>query len=197
MKNVCDTSKKSKIHLRKKGFRKMLFSDYEQKNHTHYSDKNVESGSWVLVKCRIPVDEKVRPQIYGIYWAIPKEDLYGRQKVAIYTPTEVCLLNHEYTVISKEKLQLYIEDGYYLHDCGTTNKKPLDRNLIEQGRSLCQEEREIIDALMLDGLTEQQACEEYFYTHHVDGDNIGLCYLPTDELLKQIVAVFGENGMPG
>ena len=175
----------------------MAFYDYSIKNQNYYADKDAGSGSWVLVKCKIPVDEKVRPQTYGIYWAIPKEDPYGRQKVAVYTPTEVCLLNHEYTVISDERLQLYIEDGYYLHACGTAEKKPLDRNLIEQGRSLCQEEREIIDALMLDGLTEQQACEEYYYTHHTDDEKIGLCYLPTDELLKQIVATFGENGLMG
>lgn len=175
----------------------MLFNDYEQRNKTHYSDKDVGSGSWVLVKCRVPVDEEVRPQTYGIYWAIPKEDSFGRQKVAVYTPTEVCLLNHEYTVISDERLKLYIEDGYYLSDCSSKVKKPLDRNLIEEGRSLCDEEREIIMALMLDGLTEQQACEEYYYTHHTDAENIGLCYLPTDELLKQIVSVFGENGMAG
>ena len=164
----------------------------------HRLEKNVDSGSWVLVKCKIPVDEKVRPQIYGIYWAIPKEDIYGRQKVAIYTPTEVCLLNYEYTVISDERLKVYIEDGYYLYDCRSqVAKKPLDMNLIENGRSLCDEEREIIMALMLDGLTEQQACEEYYYTHHTDDEKIGLCYLPTDELLKQIISAFGEDGIVG
>lgn len=175
----------------------MLFSDYEDQNQTHYIEKSVVGGSWVLVKCKIPVDEKVRPQTYGIYWAIPKDDIFGRQKVAIYTPTEVCLLNHEYTVIDEERLKLYIEDGYYLHDCKSQVKAPLDINLIENGRTLCDEERDIIRALMLDGLTEQQACEEYFFSHHTNKENIGLCYLPTDELLKQIVSVFGEYGVAG
>ncbi len=168
-------------------------------NSTHRKDKEIENGSWVLVKCKIPVDETIRPITYGIYWAIPKEDTYGRQKVAVYTPTEVCLLNHEYTPITEERLKLYVEDGYYLHDCRTQVKerKPLNRELIEKGRSLCEEEREIIMALMLDGLTEQQACEEYFFTHHTNEEKIGLCYLPTDELLKQIISVFGENGIAG
>ena len=166
-------------------------------NSIHRDDKAVGSGSWVLVKCKIPVDEKVRPQVYGIYWAIPKEDAYGRQKVAIYTPTEVCLLNHEYSVISEEKLKLYIEDGYFFKDWGIGNNKPLDRELIEEGRSLCEEERDIIRALMLDGLSEQQACEEYYHFHHTDTENLGKCYLPTDDLLKLIIGVFGENGIAG
>lgn len=162
-------------------------------------DKDVGSGAWVLVKCKIPVDETIRPQTYGIYWAIPKDDSYGRQKVAVYTPVEVCLLNHEYTVITDERLKLYIEDGYYLYDCRTQieERSPLTLELIERGRSLCEEEREIIMALMLDGLTEKQACEEYFYTHHTNEEKIGLCYLPTNDLLEEIILAFGENGIAG
>lgn len=160
-------------------------------------DKDIGGGAWVLVKCKIPVDENIRPQIYGIYWAIPKEDSYGRQKVAVYTPTEVCLLNHEYTVITDDRLKVYIEEGYFLKDYKINNLVPLNREIIEEGRSLCEEEREIIYALMLDGLTEQQACEEYYFSHHVDNSNIGLAYLPTAEMLKQFIAVFGENGIAG
>lgn len=166
-------------------------------NSVFKSDKDVGSGAWVLVKCKIPVDEKIRPQTYGIYWAIPKEDSYGRQKVAVYTPTEVCLLNHEYSVISEERLKLYIEDGYYLKDFAIGNAEPLSQELIEQGRSLCEEERDIIRALMLDGLSEQQACEEYYHFHHTDKENLGKCYLPTDELLEIIICAFGENGIAG
>lgn len=163
-----------------------------------YMEKSdVGNGAWVLVKCKIPVDEMVRPQIYGIYWAIPHKDKYNRQMCKIYTPQEVCLLNYEYTVISEERLQEYREDGYYLKDFGIREKEPLNMKLILKGRSLCEEEREIIWSLMLDGLTEQQACEEYYYSHHTDYEHRGCCYLPTPDLLEQIIAVFGENGIAG
>lgn len=158
---------------------------------------DIGSGSWVLIKTRIPVDERFRPQTYGIYWAIPHEDRYKRQMVKIYTPHEVCLTNWEYTVISDERLQEYKEMGYFLNEINAKYEEPLNINLIEKGRSICEEEREIIWALQVDGLTEQQACEEYFFTHHTDAQNISVCYLPTPELLKQIVACFGENGIPG
>lgn len=162
---------------------------------THRKECEVCGGEWVLIRRSIPVDEKIAPQVYGIYWATPAEDSFGRQKVKIYTPTEVCLLNYEYTVISEERLQEYIEMGYFLKDYEIGKEEPLNIELIEKGRSLCDEEKEIIHALMLDGLTEQQACEEYYYTHHTDGSNSGRCYLPTPELRQQIEAVFGKYGM--
>lgn len=158
---------------------------------------DVGSGAWVLVKCKVPVEERIRPQTYGIYWAIPHKDRYNRQMCKIYTPEEVCLLNYEYTVIPEERLQLYREDGYYLKEYGIDKSEPLNLKLLEQGRSLCEEEREVIMALQLDGLTEQQACEEYFYSHHTDFQNKGCCYLPTPELLELIVSYFGENGYAG
>ena len=166
-------------------------------NNDYRKDKDIGCGAWVLVKCKIPVDERVRPQTYGIYWGIPKEDSYGRQKIAIYTPTEVCLLNHEYSVISEEHLNDYREMGYFLKDYGLDQKEPLNLEILDKGRSLCEEERDCIRALMLDGLTEQQACEEYFFAHHTDRGNLGLCYLPTPELLSEIVSYFGENGIAG
>ena len=158
---------------------------------------DVGLGSWVLVKCKIPVEERVRPQIYGIYWAIPHKDRYNRQMCKVYTPEEVCLLNYEYTVISEERLQEYRDMGYYLKDYGIDKTEPLNLELINSGRSLCEEEREIIWALMLDGLSEQQSCEEYYYSHHTSFEHRGCCYLPTPELLEQIVAYFGENGIAG
>lgn len=161
----------------------------------HREECNVYSGAWVLVKCSVPVANP--PQVYGIYWATPEKDEYGRQKVKIHTPEEVCLLNYEYTVISDKRLKEYIEFGYFLKDYEIQHDEPLNIKLIERGRALCEEEREIIHALMLDGLTEQQACEEYYYTHHTDNSNTGRCYLPTPELLEQIIAVFGENGVQG
>ena len=147
----------------------------DEENRNFKKDKDVGNGAWVLVKRNIPVDKTIKPQIYGIYWAIPKDDNYGRQKIAVYTPEEVCLLNHEYTVITEERLKAYVEDGYYLVDNTTKIREPLNQELIQQGRSLCEEEREIIMALMLDGLTEKQACEEYFFTHHTSDDKLRPC----------------------
>lgn len=167
---------------------------YDQST-TYCKESDVNGGEWILIRRAIPVDKSIAPQVYGIYWATPAEDTYGRQKVKIYTPTEVCLLNYEYTVISEERLQEYIEMGYFLKDYEVGIDEPLNIELIEKGRSLCAEEKEIIHALMLDGLTEQQACEEYYYTHHTENSNIGRCYLPTPELREQIEAVFGKYGM--
>lgn len=158
---------------------------------------DVGGGAWVLVKCSIPVEESIAPQVYGIYWATPEPCTGGRQKVKIRTPAEVCLWNYEYTVITNERLQEYIECGYFLKDYEVNNSEQLSVKLIEKGRSLCTEEREIIDALMLDGLSEQQACEEYYYTHHTDNSNTGRCYLPTPQLRAQIEAVFGKHGIVG
>ena len=80
-------------------------------NRIFKEEKDVGNGAWVLVKCKIPVSKEIAPQTYGIYWAIPKDDNYERQKIAVYTPTEVCLLNHEYSIITEEKLKMYIEEG--------------------------------------------------------------------------------------
>lgn len=162
------------------------------------ADRDVGSGSWVLIKCHIPVEEAKRPMTYGIYWATPIEDSFGRQKVCVYTPSEVCLLNHEYSIITEERLEEYKELGYFLKETGAVQcSGPMNIALIEKGRSLCEEEREVIWALQLDGLSEMQACEEYFLSHHIDGSYNGICYLPTKEILAEIVSVFGERGIPG
>ena len=160
-------------------------------------DRDIGNGAWVLVKCKIPVAENVRPQTYGIYWAIPHEDKYKRQMVKIYTPQEVCLLNYEYTVISEQRLEEYKAAGYFLNEICTNYKEPINVDFLEKGRALCEEEREVIWALQLDGLTETQACEEYFLSHHTDAQNINICYLPSQETLKEIITCFGENGIAG
>jgi hypothetical protein len=46
-------------------------------------------------------------------------------------------------------------------------------------------------ALQLDGLTETQACEEYFLSRHTDKDNMNIWYYPTSETLKEIQKIFG------
>lgn len=162
-------------------------------------DRDIGNGSWVLIKTRIPVAENVRPVTYGIYWAIPvTNDPYQRQMVKVYTPQEVCLLNYEYTPLTEEGLQKYKDCGYFLKETSAiTQETPLQLKMLEKGRALCEEEREVIWALMLDGLSECQASEEYFTSHHADTSNITICYLPTKELLEEIIEWFGEDGIPG
>lgn len=161
-------------------------------------DRDIGNGSWILVKTRIPVAEEVRPVTYGIYWAIPAYDSFGRQKIKVYTPQECCLLNYEYIVLDDEKLEKYKSLGYYLHETAAkAAKDPMTMKLLEKGRSLCEEEREVIWALQLDGLEETAACEEYFLSKHTDESNIGICYLPSEETLAELVYWFGEDGIEG
>lgn len=161
-------------------------------------DRDIGEGSWVLVKTKIQVSESVRPMTYGIYWAIPAHDSFGRQKVKVYTPEECCMLNYEYIVLDDEKLEEYKRFGYYLHETAVkAEKDPMTLKLLEKGRSLCEEEREIIYALQIDGLDETAACEEYFLTKHTDDSNIGICWLPTEEILAELVWAFGEDGIAG
>lgn len=74
----------------------------------------ITEGKWVIIIKSVPVSEFARPQLYGIYWAVPyvregkagvkdktgqyigeeiKQlvgvDEYGRQCATIYTPEEV------------------------------------------------------------------------------------------------------------
>lgn len=66
-------------------------------------------------------------------------------------------------------------------------------DVTEHEQEQCEEEREVIWALQLDGLTETQACEEYFLTKHTDYNNFSICYIPNKEVFAQCVAVFGER----
>lgn len=180
--------------------------------------KLITEGKWVIITKTIPVEEFSRPQLYGIYWAIPftrkgkagiKDkngnyvgeeiktlvgvDEHGRQCAIIYTPKEVKIFPDEYNVLTPERVEEYKELGWYLQELNTKVQQPLNMDIINDGRALVEEEREIIWALMLEGLTEQQACEEYFLTHHTDYQNTDICYLPTREILAQALAVFGER----
>lgn len=166
----------------------------------------------------LPVSDAVAPQLYGIYWAVPfvcegkagtKDKLghwsgteiktlvgvdeYGRQCAKIYTPHEVKIFPDEYSILTPERLEEYKQAGWYLQEVNAKAEQPLNMDIINDGRALVEEEREIIWALMLEGLTEQQACEEYFLTHHTDYQNTNICYLPTKEILAEAMAVFGER----
>lgn len=168
------------------------FGDYDV-NMEYFKENDVESGAWVLITRQIPVEEKCKPHLFGIYWGIPKQDSYDRQVCVIHTTEDVTLLNHEFTVIDDERLSVYREEGWELHENNAVVDTGLNTEMIERGRALCEEEREVIWALQLDGLTETQACEEYFLTKHTDYNNFSICYIPNKEVFAQCVAVFGER----
>ena len=110
-----------------------------------------------------------------------------------YSRTDVTLLNHEFTVIDDERLKVYREEGWELHENMAAADAGMNTELIEKGRALCEEERETIWAMQLDGLTETQACEEYFLTKHTEYNNFSICYIPNKEVFAECVAVFGER----
>ena len=168
-------------------------SDLYDPNMEYKKECDVLSGNWVLIIRTVPVVECARPQLYGIYWGVPTKDPYGRQVCKIRTTDDVTLLNHEFTVISEEKLQLYREEGWELHETNYKVDTPLNMELIEKGRALCEEEREIIWALQLDGLNECQACEEYFLSKHTDYSNYTICYLPSASILAELELTFGQR----
>lgn len=178
----------------------------------------ITEGMWVMIIKSLPVAADAAPQLYGIYWAVPYTregkagikdktgfycgteikhlvgvDEYGRQCATIYTPQEVKIFPDEYSILQPERLEEYKQAGWYLQEINAKAAQPLNMELINDGRALVEEEREIIWALMLEGLTEQQACEEYFLTHHTDYQNTEICYLPTPEILAEVCAVFGER----
>lgn len=159
-----------------------------------YIDKaDVGSGSWVLITRQVPVDKKCRPHLFGIYWGVPTQDRFDRQVCVIHTTEDVTLLNHEFTVIDEEKLKMYREEGWELKETHAQTEQQLDMELLEKGRTLCEEEREVIWALQLDGLSEMQSCEEYFLTKHTDYNNYSICYIPNTDTYDYLISVFGER----
>ena len=164
---------------------------YYDVNMEYQQEADVQSGAWVLITRQIPVAEECKPHLFGIYWGIPKQDSYDRQVCVIHTTEDVTLLNHEFSVVDDERLKIYREEGWELHETGAKVQSGMNMELIEKGRALSEEEREVIWALQLDGLSEEQACEEYFLTKHTEYNNFSICYIPRKEVFKQCVAVFG------
>ena len=170
---------------------------YEKQN--GYYDPNMEysqrcdvgSGAWVMVTRTVPVAEYCRPQLFGIYWGVPFQDRFDRQVCVIHTQSDVTLLNHEFSVISEEQLQLYREEGWEIHETGAGEECGMNMELIEKGRELSDDEREMIWALQLDGLNETQACEEYFLGKHTNYNNFSISYLPRKEVFEECVSIFG------
>lgn len=166
--------------------------EYDE-NMKHHEKTDVHSGAWVLITRQVPVAQECKPQLFGIYWGMPKQDRFDRQVCVIHTTEDVTLLNHEFTVIDEERLQVYKDEGWELHETAAGVDHGLNMELIEKGRALSEEEREIIMALQLDGLDETQACEEYFLSRHTDYSNETICFLPRRDVYEQCVAVFGER----
>lgn len=167
--------------------------NYYDTNMEYHKENDVESGAWVLITRTIPVMEHAKPKLFGIYWGIPTQDKFDRQVCIIHTTEDVTLLNHEYTVLSEEKVNMYRQEGWEIHETKCNINEPMNMELLEKGRELCEEEREIIWALQLDGLSEIQACEEYFLTKHTDYNNFSICYLPKPEIYEELIATFGER----
>lgn len=200
------------------GFRKNYVDIWGDNSRERRDERTlITAGNWVMIIKSLPVSDAVAPQLYGIYWAVPfvregraaiKDkpgatgteiktligvDEYGRQCAKIYTPHEVKIFPDEYSILTPERLEEYKQAGWYLQEINAKAEQPLNMEIINDGKALVEEEREIIWALMLEGLTEQQACEEYFLTHHTDYQNTNICYLPTQEILAEALAVFGER----
>ena len=72
-------------------------------NMEYFEECEVNSGAWVLITRQIPVDERCKPHLFGIYWGIPKQDRFDRQVCVVHTTEDVTLLNHEFTVIDDER----------------------------------------------------------------------------------------------
>lgn len=166
--------------------------EYDE-NMEQRTETDVQSGAWVLITRQVPVAQECKPQLFGIYWGTPKQDRFDRQVCVIHTTEDVTLLNHEFTVIDEERLQIYKEEGWELHETAAKVEQGLNMELLEAGRALSEEEREVIMALQLDGLNETQACEEYFLSRHTDYSNSAICFLPRKEVYEMCIAAFGER----
>ena len=105
-------------------------------NMEYIKESDVKNGSWVLITRQIPVEEHCKPHLFGIYWGIPKQDRFDRQVCVIHTTEDVTLLNHEFTVIDDERLKIYREEGWELHENNATADAGLNTELIEKGREL-------------------------------------------------------------
>jgi hypothetical protein len=167
----------------------------------------VGGGAWIMVTNPPPTNPT--PVAFGMYWAVPcKESLnydgydkYGRYKVEILMKDPeaegqfhaVGLFVTEYMVVHEGMFREFMEEGYFdLQQLSLTTEDSMNVELIERGRALVEEERESIWALMLDGLTESKACEEYFLGRHVERDNAQIWYRPIPEFAEYMEDTFGR-----
>ena len=171
--------------------------------------REIGGGGWVCVIKPPGVDERFRPVKYNVYWAIPYSmsknydgyDQYGRYKVELLMKDsldsamyeKVCLFPHEYVVFKQEDLDMCVAEGELtLQVVGLqSNDEPMNMELLQEKLKLTPDERDIIDSMMLDGLDEIYACQEYFYTKHIDVNNRNIFYAPTQELKRILTNQFG------
>lgn len=157
-------------------------------NMEYFEECEVNSGAWVLITRQIPVDERCKPHLFGIYWGIPKQDRFDRQVCVVHTTEDVTLLNHEFTVIDDERLKVYREEGWELHENMAAADAGMNTELIEKGRALCEEERETIWAMQLDDLirTPMRNLQEFLE------DDVPDIY---DVTQPSVLACIGEKGI--
>lgn len=67
--------------------------DYDA-NMEYNKENDVESGAWVLITRQVPVEEKCKPHLFGIYWGIPKQDSY---QVIFLDKIERCSFNGRFS----------------------------------------------------------------------------------------------------
>ena len=75
-------------------------------NMEYFEECEVNSGAWVLITRQIPVDERCKPHLFGIYWGIPKQDRFDRQVCVVHQIIGILLRNGEKVPKSIEN-QLY------------------------------------------------------------------------------------------
>lgn len=170
--------------------------------------KLVGGGAWVMIFHDLPVSEDLKPQVWGLYWATPcassrSGDGFedgGRYKVDVLVKHRwvnkiqpVSLFPHEYIVITDEAFEALMEtNGYTLQRIAENPiENGLNLELIEKGRSLTEDERSIIWSLQVDGLPEGKACEEYFFSRHVEEENNHIWYMASRECVEYMENQFG------
>lgn len=183
------------------------FVNHNMSRHTPHESSKVINGSWIMVTRTLPIQEHVRPKTYSIYWATPcKEsksndgfDKFGRYKVDIHVVNtingnleRVCLFPEEYSVVTQERLSTYIQEGWTVQHTDYKDEN-LNLELLEQSRTLTEEEREVIMAYQVDGLTESQACEQYFKGRFLDYSGKTIYYEMPEEYREEIEGVFGKR----
>lgn len=164
--------------------------------HRNNTDKDVGSGSYIWLT-KAPNIHPETPDPYGIYWATPVDidgrDCYGRFAVHIVHKNQtINIFQDEYIRCDDVILKMVREDGeFYVAEDSIPSEAPPCMEDIERCRALCEEEREIIWALQVDGLTESAACSEYLYGKHIDNGHHGWHWKPTQEYLDVLQANFG------
>lgn len=161
---------------------------------------DVENGTWVLITKYIPVSKECRPVRWGVYWGLPisedGRDARGRTGCRVLHAKEsVIVFQDEYIIPTEETLSALKEDGWFVKEIGAASSNPPTLEYIEKSRTLCEEEREIIMALQLDGLSEEQACTEYFGGRYADTANVSICYLPPEGKGEMLTDMFGNIGV--